>query len=686
MILLGGRAPRRPPGSANDCRCLATALDYYLIRILPNGTDHLLHLSEQEKTTLMFAVHSPNVLVCPSKSPSVQGIYFTFPEVKEEKYPLHQACREGHLHKVTQLLSGNAMVNSHDDDNNTPIHIACDHRHHHHISDILLCLLQNKANVNITDKFLETPLHKASYNGCLQCVKTLIHHRANVSQVSEIHETCLHAACRGRNYKVAKYLIKKGVHIDERNVFWRTALNHACEEGDLNTVKLLIRRGAKINTVDADKQCPILRACTKHHVEVVEFLLQKGATMPDIILHRYCADQDVSSLLFKYGANINCMDKDGHNILHNASREGNTELVKFVLDQINFTNLPFGQKLSGYVSSQARKHIRFFAEFDISVNMTDRQKRTALHLACEKGYLEVARLLIKANANVHATDRSWRSPLHLACEAGHTKTAILLLENGADSLLTDKYTMSPLHLACSLSSSLPCKTLDLQLVTSLVASGGYLFLNRGCDRTLLKHILKMKWPVNRKILYTLCNEKAIWPLPKPGRFVQVPLCKEDLLLSNILNVVNVDPVKLLMLYKFGYEIPGVYNQVMYIQINHPERFDQEEKWDLLMKQVSGILEGLWSPRELCRFTLRHQLGRQVTQKLDQLAIRASKPTTITSPNPFRSKSSKPPKESRTRKLPKRLKEYLVFSEFLSEDDLLADRVFLRNKSLKLKVN
>ena len=632
----------------------------------------------------MFAVHSPNVLLCPSKSPSVQGIiHFVFPEVKEEKYPLHQACREDQPNKVKELIAEGAMINSHDDDNNTPLHITCDHSSQKHNMDILQCLIDNKASVNATDKFLETPLHKASYNGCLQCVKALIHHGANVAQLSEIHETSLHAACRGQNYKVAKYLIKKGVHIDERNVFWRTALNHACEEGDLNTVKLLVRRGAKINTVDADKQCPILRACNKHHVEVVEFLLQKGATLPDVVLHRYCADQDVSSLLFKYGANINCIDKDGHNILHNASKEGNVELVKLILNQINFTNLPFRQKLRGYITRQGSRHVRFFAEFDISVNITDRQKRTALHLACEKGYLEVARMLVESNANIHATDRSWRSALHLACEAGHTQTAIMLLENGADALLTDEYAMSPLHLACSLSPTLPCKTLEFQLVSSLIASGGYLFLNRGCDRTLLKDILKMKWPVNRKILYTLLNEKAIWPLPKPARFVQVPLCKEDLLLSNILNVVNVDPVKLLMMYKFGYEIPGVYNQVMYVQINHPERFDHDQKWELLMKQVNGILEGVWTLRELCRFILRHHLGRHVTQKLDQLTIPVYNNNTSPAPNRCKCPESK---DLKTRKLPKRLKNYLVFSELLSEDDLLADRVFLRNKSLKVKVS
>ncbi len=63
------------------------------------------------------------------------------------------------------------------------------------------------------------------------------------------------------------------------------------------------------------------------------------------------------------------------------------------------------------------------------------------------------------------------------------------------------------------------------------------------------------------ILYTLLQENVILPHPQPGRPVAVPLSKEDLLLHNILNVVSVDPHRLIMLYKFGYEMPGIYNQV-----------------------------------------------------------------------------------------------------------------------------
>ncbi len=52
----------------------------------------------------MISVHSPNVLVGPTKSPSVQGV-FLFPDQPEEKFPLHTACRDGKLARVSHLLA-----------------------------------------------------------------------------------------------------------------------------------------------------------------------------------------------------------------------------------------------------------------------------------------------------------------------------------------------------------------------------------------------------------------------------------------------------------------------------------------------------------------------------------------------------------------------------------------------------
>jgi ankyrin repeat protein len=41
--------------------------------------------------------------------------------------------------------------------------------------------------------------------------------------------------------------------------------------------------------------------------------------------------------------------------------------------------------------------------------------RTPLHYACEHGYIDIVRALIKSGANVNIGDKSGWTPIHLAC-------------------------------------------------------------------------------------------------------------------------------------------------------------------------------------------------------------------------------------------------------------------------------
>jgi ankyrin repeat protein len=72
---------------------------------------------------------------------------------------------------------------------------------------------------------------------------------------------------------------------------------------------------------------------------------------------------------------------------------------------------------------------------------------TALHVAAERGRLELAKLLLAHKAPVDAIDGQDCTPLHCAALNGHVEMAELLIASGADVNAGDELEWRPLHCA-----------------------------------------------------------------------------------------------------------------------------------------------------------------------------------------------------------------------------------------------
>jgi ankyrin repeat protein len=70
-----------------------------------------------------------------------------------------------------------------------------------------------------------------------------------------------------------------------------------------------------------------------------------------------------------------------------------------------------------------------------------------LHLASEKGHINVARVLLEHGVDVNARDRNRFTSLHLASKEGHTDVAQFLLEHGVDVNAWGNLRSTALHLA-----------------------------------------------------------------------------------------------------------------------------------------------------------------------------------------------------------------------------------------------
>ena len=79
------------------------------------------------------------------------------------------------------------------------------------------------------------------------------------------------------------------------------------------------------------------------------------------------------------------------------------------------------------------------------VNARDKDNRTPLHWAANKGHKAVVELLIANGADVNAREKAGKTSLHAAAIGGHRDVTDLLITHGADVNAKDQENMTPLH-------------------------------------------------------------------------------------------------------------------------------------------------------------------------------------------------------------------------------------------------
>ena len=266
------------------------------------------------------------------------------------------------------------------------------------LAKFIECLEENKElSVESKDDQGRVPLHLACFMGKLEMAKFLVNEKnVSVNVADNFKRTPLHCVAFGNHEKIAKLIVLKGADVNALDEKKCTPLHWACKKGHIEVGKLLIDRGSELNAQTEEGWTPLHLACEGGH-------------------------SDMAMLLCSRGADINIVDEKKASPLRVAVNTGNAVLVQYFLE-------------------------RNAEGIDDIVNNT-----ALIDLACIRGNMEVAELLVKHGAKVtekmlkkaikdshirlfricveHNVPNIPQTGLYLACKKGETDLVIRMVEH-----------------------------------------------------------------------------------------------------------------------------------------------------------------------------------------------------------------------------------------------------------------
>ncbi|XP_062505019.1 ankyrin-3-like [Corticium candelabrum] len=286
----------------------------------------------------------------------------------------------------------------------TALHFAVGHEN----ADICSFLLSRGANVTMASIDGHTPLHIAACCHHADICQLLVDHKADVTCVNKEGDTPLLIALASMHY----------LH-DIPAVCRPLITNESVNVADLHG-NCAVHIAAKIDAVDRDGNQPLHLACKRGHTSASLFLLS-------------------------HGADVNALNEYGQTPLHTAAggEEDNPELCSNLLKR--------DAKIDAAVCS--KRDCFEVCEMLIAkgspVNVTDSNGHTSLQLACQKGHMTTADVLVKSDADCNVLNVFGETLLHLACKSRVECVELCdkLISHGVNPHVADREGNLPLHVA-----------------------------------------------------------------------------------------------------------------------------------------------------------------------------------------------------------------------------------------------
>lgn len=381
---------------------------------------------------------------------------------------LHLAARANNLGIVVLLLSGGANVQQENHQGLTAIDLASMAGHRPIVETLSETIgvspvfywaaygftdeIQTRINlgeelVSLRNHDGSTLLHMASARGHKDIAEKLLNyaqslHMDIIDCQDNQQQTPLCAACDNGEVTMARFLIARGATIEPVAPESKGPLYFAARKGCLDIVLLLSEQSGNHENEELTSAL-VIAACHGRH-KVVSFLLQQGIDLTSAWLNQALLEAaqqghwQVLSVLFNSGTHWEAVAKN--QALMTAVGNNQVNAARILMEHNALStgdkNFAFSLLVQAVISNQP-KMVRLLLTHGAPVNRARKgDGATALILAADHGWLEVAKVLIEHDADVNQSS-AWYfgaktyTPLQLAVMHGRNEMVKILLENVA---------------------------------------------------------------------------------------------------------------------------------------------------------------------------------------------------------------------------------------------------------------
>ena len=214
------------------------------------------------------------------------------------------------------------------------------------INEVRVILKYFPEYINIKDFMDQTALMIATGEGSIELVRILLENGANVNiQDNDDGHTALMTASRRGYINIARMLIDAGADLEIKDESGDTALMYATTNSHTETVRMLLDVGADVNTIDEINQTVLFNVSSKFP-DLYQLLIDRGINvnvqesdegqtvlMSKIEFYQQGNNNQLQIIimLLNAGADLNLRDRNGKTALMYANEKGNQEIIDLLL-------------------------------------------------------------------------------------------------------------------------------------------------------------------------------------------------------------------------------------------------------------------------------------------------------------------------------------------------------------------